>query len=168
MEEKWSKIDPYSVGLKRATDCIDIVKDIIGRIQKETTGNSIIVVGSLIIDKSELPTCNIELGLPYYLFSGGLVRNGDAAEDILFVVVIGGGVYEGVNSELLLMLARIYYEIRPKQHEVGQFVSLCSETSHHQIENQSPQTTPRHQNQICFLQILTALLHYFGVVIFLC
>lgn len=125
------------------------------------------MVGSLVVDERKFPTRYIELRLAFYLLSGCFVRNGNTTKDVLLVVIVGHRVDKRIDSELLLPLTAVYYEVRAKQHEIGQLIPLCSKPAQHQLKHQPSQPAARHQNQPSFLYIARARLYYLRIVILL-
>ena len=89
----------------------------------------------LIVDEGKLTSHNAELRLTYNFLCGSSIRYSDAFENIIFVIVIRGGLNERVNSELIALFTAIYDEVGSEKHEISEFIPLSSETSHDEFED---------------------------------
>lgn len=131
MEEKRTKIYPYSLRLQRSPNGVHILKDIISSIKKETRGNPRESIGLLIIEKGKLPTNNTEIRLPLQLLRRRLIRNSNASKHILLIIVVSRRVDKRIYGKLTLLLTDVYDEVRTKKHEICELISLCPEASHY-------------------------------------
>ena len=136
MKQQRSPIDPYPPWFECTIDGVDIVKYIVGCVQKETSCHTWELRWTLVVHLGKFTSTNTEirfirfiLSLIYILlcelgqlFSGSNIRYQHTPKSILLIIIVTHRIDKRVYLKLFLPLRRIDDKVRSKQHKVRNLI----------------------------------------------
>ena len=131
MKKQRPEIDPNASFLQSLVNGVDIVKNIVGSVQKETSSDTIELLKSLTIDILKLTTYygKVRLILSHIvldILGRGNIRDLNWSEKVLIIIVILAGAYKRMNSELFGLFCLIDDEIGAVKHEKCDFIAFST------------------------------------------
>lgn len=164
MEKQRAVIDPNSCWLQSRIDSIYIVKNVVGRIDKETSCNTIKLLYLLVVNLGELTGSHWEIYVLGCNLTGNLIRNHHTSKNVLLTIIIVSGTDEGINLELFLLLCAVQDKIGTVQHEVADLVSLTTKTGLNKFQDQPSQARTWGQYFASFLHIFLGLINHSDII----
>jgi len=107
MKKKRAIINPNSFRFQSSINSVNVVKYIIGSVNKEACRNSMELLTLVFINLSELPCSHWKISILRNNFTSSFIRNENTSKHVLLIAIVIGWANKGVNLKLPLLLNRI-------------------------------------------------------------